>query len=136
MHNLIYGDVFMPSVKKNRREKAIKKAKLKRNILIAVIGVLVLGTAAAIIISAIISSGTETYSDGSGQSLNLYSNGTFDASLYHGNKYSGTYVRNESGVELTYNEYMTVQAWIDGDTLYLPAEWDDGHGHGSTLTKR
>ena len=127
----------MSSYKKDRREQAIKKKKRKRNVIIAVVSVVVLALVAVTVITVMSSIGTETYSDGQ-QSIKLNSDGSFTAALYH-IRYDGTYVRTGDSIELTYDfggTTATVFAQLDGDSLYLPIEWDDSHGHGNVLTKR
>ena len=128
----------MSTHKKERRERAIKKAKLRRNIIIAIASAVILAVAAAVVITVVTSVGRETYSDGQ-QAVTFYSDGSFRAMLLHNNTYSGTYVKTEGGMELTYGPDaapVTVFVQIDGDALQIPSEWDDGHGHAGILMKR
>ena len=128
----------MPVDKKDRRERAIKKAKLRRGIIIGAVGIAVLAVAAFIVIAITMSVGTEAYTDGQ-QNLILRTDGSYTAVLFHGNSFNGTYVRTADGLELTYGSggsTMTAHALIEGDMLHLPTEWDDNHGHGKILIKR
>ena len=123
--------------KKHRREEAIRKSKRKRNIIIAVVSATVLALAAAIIFTVVLSAGTYTYTDGI-QILTLHPDGTFTAILYHGERYTGSFVRHDDRIELTYGGDLpvTANARLDGDSLTLPLEWDDSHNHGRVLTLR
>ena len=124
----------MASNKKARRELAQKKAKQKKILIFSIGGALILAIAAVIIVTAVNAANTETYSS-TGQSIRLNANGEFSASLFHGSTYGGTYEKTDGSVIFTYGE-TTAIAMLDGDTLFLPPEWDDGHGHGSVLTRR
>jgi len=127
----------MSDVKKERRNQAVKKAKRKRTIKIILAGAGILLAVAAVIITIILTYGSEYYAEG-GQSLRLHSDGTFTAILYHEVSYSGTYERVENGVNLTYGEItpITVFSHIENKLLTLPTEWDDFHGHQRILPKR
>ena len=124
----------MSKNKKAKRELAIKKAKQKRIVMITAAAVVVAALAVAIIIGAVSSAGTETYTNGSA-TITLRPNGRFSATLHHNERFSGTYVKTEGGVELSHDG-VTITAVIDGDRMHIPDEWDDGHGHGSYLTRR
>ena len=123
----------MSNTKTARREQAIKQAKRKKIVLIAV-AVSVVMIAAIISVSTLLIGGAETYSDGH-QIITLSADGSFTASLAHETRYSGTYERISGGVMFTYGG-RTAFAEVEGDELELPHEWNDGHGHGSHLTKR
>jgi ABC-type phosphate transport system substrate-binding protein len=124
----------MSTNKKAKREAELKKAKRNKIItaIAAVAAILIL--AGAIVFNNMRSAGTETYSDGE-QIINLRSDGSFSAALYHGVQYSGTYERTSGGVNFIYDGQMAF-ASIQGGALNLPEEWGDDHGHGSTLMKR
>ena len=120
--------------KKERRLQAQKKSKQKR-IIAAVVCVLVaVIIAAIIIINAYQQSKTRVYTDGQ-QTITLHHNGKFTAALAHEAE-SGTYTEtsNDGVITVTFTTVgKSVAATIIDDILTLPEEWDDGHGHGSTL---
>ena len=124
----------MTQRKKARRELALKKAKQKRIIIIAVAVIVVVAVAAAVTFSAVNTARTETYAEGS-IIVELRPNGRFNATMFHGESYRGTYVKTADGAEFTYDG-VTVPAVIEGNILLLPSQWDDGHGHSTVLTKR
>ena len=129
----------MPSNKKIRREAAIKKAKRKRNAIIAVCGVLVIAFIVFMIITIIDNAGTQTYSDGYA-SVVLRPNGRFTSTLYHNDRYTGTYTTSESGgatlVHFSQDNGGTAVGIITDGVFVIPDAWDDGHGHGSALPLR
>ena len=124
----------MAKDKKVKRELAAKKAKQKRNIIIAICAVIALLLVAAVIFNAVQSARTEVYTRGNA-SITLRPNGEFTAILFHGERLSGTYVKSEDSVAFTHIG-TTVIGELEGNTLHLPEEWDDGHGHGYIFTKR
>ena len=125
----------MKEDKKTRRELAVKKAKRKKLIIIIAASAVVLALVALIVISTFNSANTIEYSDAYGQSFLLRPNGQFIARTFHGNTFGGTYDTFENGYLITYSGTTGI-VWVEGDTLYLPTEWDDGHGHGNALTLR
>ena len=118
--------------KKARMELAMQKAKQKRTRLIVIASVVALTVAAILIVSLVTAAGTERYGDGNA-SISLRPGGKFTATLYHENL-SGTYSSVEEGIAFTYGG-VTVIAEVEDGLLYLPAAWDDGHGHGNVLFK-
>jgi len=129
----------MPSDKKARRELAIKKAKRKRNIIIAICAVLILALITFIILTIVENAGTQTYSDGYA-TVELRPNGRFSAMLYHNERYQGTYTTSESGgatlVHFSPDNSDSAIGIITDGVFIIPEAWDDGHGHGSALPKR
>jgi len=123
--------------KAQKKENAIKKANRKK---IIIIGICVLVAAAAVIVTLAVrnqsSGGAEIYRYG-GQSILLYANGNFTANLAH-HAVNGSYTKaNENGQTLVYfyaggNQVI---GRIINNSLYLPDEWDDGHGHGSVFPR-
>ena len=124
----------MSTSKKAKREEELKKAKRNKMITIIAVAAAVVILAGAVILKIMLPDGTEKYSDG-GQTVNLRPDGTFSATLYHNVQYSGTYERVSGGVNFIYDG-QTAFASIQGGAMELPAEWGDGHGHGSTLMKQ
>jgi len=124
-----------------KKEKAVIRARRKAFI---IIGIFALVVVAAAVVGINIRkqnnaevSQEETYTYG-GQVVQLLSNGTFSASLAHNVRKSGTYVKaEESGstkVIFIVNDEEEV-GWIINNALYLPHEWDDGHGHGNVFPR-
>ncbi|MCL2265173.1 MAG: hypothetical protein FWC22_03925 [Treponema sp.] len=126
-------------VKTLKKENETKKAKRKKFIIICVF-VLVVIAIAAVTVFLLNQNKTvviESYSY-RGQTVCLLSDGTFNASLAHGVTKKGTYDKiTEGGTALVFfnvngNNEIGI---IENSTLYLPKEWDDGHGHGSAFPK-
>ena len=120
--------------KKERRAQALKKAKQKKIITISVCVSLALVITALIISSLYQQSKNRVYTDGY-QTVTLHDDGSFTAALAHEMR-TGTYVENVEGdvVIVTFiSEDKNVNGSIENDSLTLPAEWDDGHGHSSIL---
>lgn len=120
-----------------RQEKARKKA--KRNKILIICGcILVVAVLSALIVNSIMrQAGAETYSGG-GQTVYLFSDGKFTAYLAHSVTKSGTYTKSTADgittVSFNIGGKVEVGTIRDG-ALHIPAEWDDGHGHGSVLRK-
>jgi len=73
-----------------------------------------------------------------GQTVQLLANGDFTASLAHGVKKSGTYSKKTENdiIIVTFNVNGNMEAGrIINNSLHLPNEWDDGHGHGDVFPK-
>ena len=120
----------------SKRELAIKKAKRKKAIIIVVVSVVALALVVALVISAVTSAMTEVYTDGS-TTIELRPSGRFSAKMYHQDTYSGTYAKSADGTSVTFTySGLSVVGRIEGNTLHLPSEWDDGHGHGTVLPKK
>ena len=122
-----------------RREKARKKAKLKRLMLTIAVCVFVgLAIAGYLIFSSMREAATDTFSDGT-QTIRLRPNGRFTAQLYHGMSFNGEYtIGEEEGwtiVSFTHDG-MTVQSEIVEDMLFIPTEWHDQCGHNTVLPRR
>jgi len=122
--------------KARKKEKARKRANKKRLITICIC-VLVVVVAAGVVFFL------RNYNEGeiygySGQTVQLFTNGKFTAKLAH-NTVSGTYARTTEGVltivKFNVNGYETT-GFIENISLYLPDEWDDGHGHGNIFTRQ
>ena len=120
--------------KKERQAQALKKGKRKKIIAVGVCVLVVLVLVALLAVNAYQQGRNRTYTDGY-QTLMLRSDGSFTAALSHEVK-AGTYVENtEDGViTVTFiSEGTSVVGGIENEVLTLPDEWDDGHGHGTTL---
>ncbi|MCL2670865.1 MAG: hypothetical protein FWF10_02385 [Clostridiales bacterium] len=117
-----------------RREAEMKRKKKNRIILIVVIAA-ILVLAAIIGFSVYRQSQIRVYSGG-GQTVTLYSNGSFTASLSHGVNRAGAYTETIEGdtITITFSYGNTsASGTIAHNVLTLPDAWDDGHGHGSKL---
>jgi len=125
-----------------KKEKAVKKARLKAFIVVLIV-VLIL---AAVVVTIGIVRGknnsnaqhsAETYALGR-QTVQLLENGTFSASLAHGVQKSGTYTKTTEGnrtiVSFNVNGKTEIGR-IENNSLHLPSEWEDGHGHGNVFPK-
>jgi len=80
---------------------------------------------------------TEIYSY-HGQTVQLSADGNFTASLAHGVKKSGTYSKTAENdrIIVSFNVNGNVEVGrIINNSLHLPKEWDDGHGHGDVFPK-
>ena len=73
-----------------------------------------------------------------GQTVQLLTDGTFTASLAHGVIKSGTFSKtteNDRTVVL-FNVNGNVEVGrIVNNSLHIPREWDDNHGHGNVFPK-
>ena len=121
--------------KKERQTQALKKAKQKKMITVGVCISIVLVITALLIFNSHQQSKNRIYTDGH-QTITLRSDGSFTAVLAHDTR-TGTYTENAEAdvIIITFiSEQKSVSGSIENDYLMLPQEWDDGHGHGSTLT--
>jgi len=128
--------------KKEKKDKAIKKARKKNFIMISII---ILIIAVAVVLGIYASNrqnakqvGAEIYSDGN-QTVQLLADGTFNAALAHNKRISGTYTRtaenNRTIVSFNVNGNIETGSIIN-NALHFPEEWEDGHHHGNVLPKR
>lgn len=127
-----------------KKEQAEKKAKLKRTLIICICSLAVAAVLGYFALSAvkkgessISNQSTETYSY-RGQIVRLSEDGTFTASLAHNVRKSGTYAKSpENGrISVSFNMNGAVETgWIINDSLHLPKEWEDSHGHGNVFPK-
>ena len=122
--------------KKARQAQAAKRRKHKK-IIIAVVG-LVITVTAVVFLVVHIQGRTRVFSDGY-QLVNLRSNGTFSARLYHTTR-SGTYTEtpegnsNASTIVFSYDGAFAYSRLVN-NVLLLPNEWDDFHGHNMRLPR-
>jgi len=127
----------IPTGKRARRELARRKAKRNKTIIITVCLVVFITATVLITYNVIQNSLADVYSN-SEMTVKLRPDGRFRAAL-HDEKYRGSYATvDESGVIVITFTYggKTAVTEIILDQLYLPDEWDDGHGHGDVLTKQ
>ena len=125
---------------KVKRQNEVKKAKQKRLVLIGICALAVIAVLGFAVYSLVQRSAgaTEIYRYGE-QTVRLREDGSFSASLAHNVRKRGTYSK-ETGegrtiVTFTVNGNIEI-GWIVNDSLHIPMEWDDGHGHGNILPKR
>jgi len=124
--------------KAQRKENAVKKTRNKRLLLLGVCMLIAVCAAAFGIYSTSSKNKNETYSD-SGQTVQLFADGKFSATLAHNNRKAGTYVKTkESGrIKVLFKTDSAESAgWIINDALHFPEEWEDGHHHGNILPKK
>jgi len=135
-------NVTKSNLKKERKEKAIKKAR-KKNIIM--ISILILIIAVAVFLGIFASNrqsakqvAAEIYSDGN-QTVQLLADGTFNATLAHNKHISGTYTKTAENdrtvVSFNINGNIEIGSIIN-NALHFPKEWEDGHSHGNVLQKR
>ena len=67
--------------------------------------------------------------------ITLKKDGTFTATLPHDVSYQGKYSVNNTAITFTVDGQQHVGT-LTTDTLTIPGEWDDGHGHASTFTRQ
>jgi len=127
-----------------KKEKENKKANQKKIIILCVCAAVTLVVSAAIIFAP----GLFEHADHSHNDAEIYSHGrssielnadrTFSASLPHGVRKNGTYTKTSEGsrtmVNFNVNGNIEVGR-IENNSLYLPREWDDGHGHGNVFPR-
>jgi len=123
--------------KSKKTKEAIKRAKRKK-----IITITACITVAAVIIAAVVffvldyQNNHRVYASGD-STVTLSGNGNFRATLYHGERIAGTYTESdENGVTvITFtHDGETSTGWLTGNSLTIPDEWDDDHGHGSNYT--
>jgi len=122
-----------------KKEKAQKKAK-KKKLLIAGICVLlavISGTVIFLIKNNFEKKVTEIYSY-HGQTVQLLDDGNFTAVLAHNVRKRGTYTKTSENnrINVLFNINGIIETgWIINDSLHIPGEWDDGHGHGTIFPR-
>jgi len=130
--------------KAQKQENAIKKANRKKFFAIMIFSLIVLAVAAIIFVPGILqtisgSSHNESEVFGQGRSIiELNVNGTFSASLPHNVNKSGTYTKTVEGARtlVNFNVDGNIEVGrIENNSLHLPREWDDGHGHGTVFPR-
>ncbi|MCL2721568.1 MAG: hypothetical protein FWD47_09555 [Treponema sp.] len=131
--------VVKEKVKSQKKERAEKRAK-QRKLIIAGICVsiaVISGLLIFIIYNVNQNKVTEIYSY-HGQTIQLLDDGKFTAVLAHNVRKSGTYTKtneNDRIIVTFNNDGRTETGWIVNDSLHIPREWDDGHGHGNVFPK-
>ena len=128
---------------KAKQQKMERLAKKSRNKKILTIGILILAVLAVIGIFQYINNNKaegegETYSLG-GQKIQLFADNTFTASLAHGVKKSGTYIKtqdNDTESVIFFENDNTATGRIINGSLHLPGEWDDDHNHGNVFKRQ
>ena len=115
------------------------KAKTRKLIIIGicVLVAIILSTLIFGMTSVIEKNVTEIYSNQI-QAVQLLDNGKFAAILAHNVRKSGTYTKTNDGSVITvaFNTNGRIETgWIMNDSLHIPREWDDGHGHGTVFPR-
>jgi hypothetical protein len=130
-------------VNKIKREKAIKKSKRKKAIAATILVLVTLGAIGYLVYtsnqqnSAGADGNAEVYSHW-GQTVRLLPDGTFNAVLAHRVRKNGTYTKTTEDDRVTVSFYVNGREEIGSivnNILYMPGEWDDGHGHGNALRR-
>ena len=127
-----------------KQQNAKKKANKKNIAGILIFIFVVLAVAAYLLIPGLLEnkSGGQQFETGiythGRQKVELNENGTFTANLAHGVNKSGTYTKKAEGKRtiITFNTNGKQEIGrMENNSLHLPNEWDDGHGHGGIFTK-
>jgi len=126
------------NAKETRRVNAIKKAKRKK-IMILIVCLVIVATAATVLIVRELSDNTRVFAGGGNQVITLYGDGTFRAQLPHNVRRSGTFTESTEGgvTRVAFTNGGTVHfGAITGRVLTIPWEWEDGCGHGNEFILR
>jgi hypothetical protein len=123
--------------KAQRRAKALKKARVKKLLIILACILAIAAIAALAVLSNIRNADIEIFREGT-QQLRLLPDGTFTYFKSQASQTGGTY--EKANVDGRTQVAFTVRGsvglgWIDGNALTLPTEWDDGCGHSNVLRK-
>jgi len=116
------------------RKNTIRISKMNK------IGLLCAYTSIIILVCLIISCAkneTEVFSFHE-QTVQLFADGCFIASLSHGVQINGTYTKTTENdrINILFNvNGNTVTGRVINNALHIPKEWDDGHGHGNVFPK-
>ena len=117
-----------------RREAAIKKAKLKKKLLITV-GALAAVVVVGLMIYGALQNHDRVFTAAGNQVITLYEDGNFTARLPHGVFKEGMYFEQieEGGFTTVFfileGGGILEAGMIEGNVLTPPLGWDDGHGH-------
>jgi len=131
--------------KARREKKAAKKASRKKLLAVGIFALAALAVMAIIFLPGIIQKNSghshyepEVYGQGR-NSIELKENGNFSASLPHNVQKTGTYTKTTEGARtlVNFNVNGNIEVGrIENNSLHLPREWDDGHGHGTVFPRR
>ena len=69
------------------------------------------------------------------QTVVLYNNNTFTATLSHNKVIQGTYIETDGGVILTSANQEVFAEITSNEEFIIPIEWEDGHCHNRVLRK-
>ena len=127
--------------KARKNENNAKKKNRKKLLIIGICAILII-VAGSIITYSIYTGnhqeGVEIYRY-HGQTVRLFADGRFTASLAHRVEKSGTYTKATESNRITvlfHTDGKTEVGRIIDNSLYIPNEWDDGHGHGNVFPRR
>ena len=125
--------------KNRKKENSGKKTKRKIIVIAAVCTVVVLAVVGFIVFSSHDHDHdtAEIYSY-HGQTIELFPDGKFSAALAHNVKKNGTYTKTDNAgrVTVSFNTNGKVESGsIINNSLHIPKEWDDGHGHGNVFPR-
>ena len=136
---------LLKKAKSLRKQENAKKKANKKNIAGILIFVFIVAAVTAYLLvpgllgkkSGASNGESEIYSYGR-QIVQLNNNGTFNASLAHSVNKSGTYTKKTEGSRTIVTFIVDGKpeiGIIENNSLHLPREWDDGHGHGSVFPR-
>jgi len=130
--------------KQLRKEAAIAKSKRIGIIMMTVLITVVVSIISLIVFAIIHQASIETYGNANVR-IQMLDNGQFSAVFPHTGTRRGVYEKEESeNGETLVNFYVKYSeddvrfevGRIIDDRLFIPSEWDDGHGHGNILPRR
>ena len=126
------------NAKEARRQNAIKKAKRKKMMILAVCLAIAAVIGTLLIVNALQQSAIRTFVSGNNY-VTLFADGSFEARLPHNVRRVGTYEEHGEGDVRTISFLSggrVENGSLSGNTLTIPLEWDDGHGHPRLYTLR
>jgi len=131
--------VVKEKAKSQKKERAEKKVKQKMIIIISVCFLALIAVVVLIISMNNINKNkiTEIYGY-HGQIVQLLDDGRFTALLAHNVRKNGTYTKSneDDRIAVLFNTRGRIETgWIINNSLHIPREWDDGHGHGNVFPK-
>ncbi|MCL1884306.1 MAG: hypothetical protein FWF81_11230 [Defluviitaleaceae bacterium] len=125
--------------KELRRQKAMKKARITKIIMIAVCAIIAGVTIGLLALEALQVSDDRVFVNAENH-ITLRGDGTFVAFLPHNTRFSGTYAETSplNGIKtLTFNYHGRISSGrIDGEFLIAPDAWDTACAHGHGLVYR
>ena len=122
--------------KSKKTKEAIRKAKRKKIITIIICTVVAVLIIAAAVFFILRQSDNRVYVSDS-NTIVLSSKGTFEARLYHGKSITGTYTESDENTVtvITFtHDGVTSTGMLAGNSLTIPDEWGDDHGHTYDFT--
>jgi len=124
--------------KKSKRQQAQAMNKRNNRIIALVFAAVVFAIVIMFFVNMYQQRGNRVYANGR-SAIILQTNGRFRANLPHNVRMNGTFSESEDNGIIIVNfdqNGETVYGQIINNTLIIPAEWDDGCGHGRNFILR